>query len=313
MADASKDTPPPTHEGAAGKRPLSTQNSALSTSSSVLGPESSVLDVFCQKCGYNLRGNESERCPECGAEADLDALSQPQIPWVYRKARGRFRAYWQTVWLVMFHPRRLHEEMSRDVSEDHSRKFRRVTFLHVVVPFAVVVDGLYFADVAVRARGFNALEILGVCGGSAAALAFVWLFMWAISSIAGDFLRDDRISEEMQDRAVALSYYTCAPMLWMPLVGLMNVMVHITGKGLMLGSIYEAAAILIAACLPFVLLVWWVHSVLALARYVLHLSLWEQVRFEAIQLVLWLGTAVATLVALPLAILYLLVVPFSFF
>ncbi len=305
-ADASSDAPSLADHGAVGESRLSTQHSVLSTSSS-------VLDLFCQKCGYNLRGNESERCPECGAEADLDALSQPQIPWVYRKGRGLFRAYWQTVRLVMFRPRRLHEEMSRDVSEDHARKFRRVTFLHVVVPFAVVVDGLYFADVAVRARGFNALEILGVCGGSAAGLAFVWLFMWAISSISGDFFRDDRISPEMQDRAIALSYYTCAPMLGMPLVGLLNVIAQIPGKGLVLGSAFEAAAILIAGSLPLILLAWWVHSVLALARYVLHLSPWEQVRFEATQIVLWVGTAIATLVVLPLVILYLLVVPFSFF
>ena len=313
MADASKNTPSPPNARANRESPLSTQDSALSTSPSVLSPESSVLDLFCQKCGYNLRGNESERCPECGAAADLDALSQPQIPWVYRKGRGVFRAYWQTVWLVMFHPRRLQEEMSRDVGEDHARKFRSVTFLHVVAPFAIVFNGLYFADIAVRARGFDALEILSVCGGSMAVLVCVWLFMWAISSIAGDFLRDDKISEEMQDCAVALSYYTCAPMLWMPLVGLINVMVHITGKGLILGSIFEMAAILIAGCLPLALLAWWVHSVLALARYALHLSPWEQVRFEATQIVLWLGIAVATLLVLPLAIFYLIVVPFSFF
>ena len=260
-----------------------------------------------------MRGNESERCPECGAAADLDALSQPQIPWVYRKGKGLFRSYWQTVWLVMFHARRFHEEMSRDISEDHARKFRRVTFLHVVVPVAVVASGLYFADVAVRTRGFNALEILGVGGGSAAALACVWLFLWATSSIAGDFLRDDRISEELQNRAVALSYYTCAPMLGMPLVGLINIIVQVSCNGLILGSAIEAAAIIIAGCLPLILLAWWVHSVLALARYVLLLSLWEQVRFEATLFVLWVGTALATLVVLPLAIFYLLVVPFSFF
>ena len=275
--------------------------------------QASVLDLFCQKCGYNLRGNESERCPECGAAVDLDALSQPQIPWVYRKARGSFRSYWQTVWLVMFRPRRLHEEMSRTVSEEHARKFRRVTFLHVVVPLAVVFDGGYFVGVISGAFALNLPVALAVCAGSAAALACVWLFLWAISSIAGDFLRDDRISAEMQHRAVGLSYYTCAPMVWMPLVGLINVIVQIPGKGLILGSAFEAAAILIAGSLPVILLGWWVHSLMALARYVLQLSPWEQVRFEATQIILWLGTAIATLAILPLAILYLLAVVSSFY
>jgi len=25
-------------------------------------------DVFCQSCGYNLRGLTGDRCPECGAD-----------------------------------------------------------------------------------------------------------------------------------------------------------------------------------------------------------------------------------------------------
>ncbi len=305
-ADAAKNTPSPAQDGIAGERPLSTQDSALSTSSS-------VLDLFCQKCGYNLRGNESERCPECGAAADLDALSQPQIPWVYRKGRGLFRAYWQTVWLVMFHPRRLHEEMSRDVSEDHARKFRRATLLCVVLPLLLVINGVYYVGVITGSLLLDLTIALSVFGTAAVALACAWLFMWAVSSIAGDFLRDARIAPEMQDRAVALSYYTCAPMLGMPLVGLINILAQIPGNGLILGSTLEMAAILIAGGLPPVLMGLWVHSVLTLARYVLHLSLWEQVRFEATQIALWLGTAVATLVVLPLAILWLLAAVLSFF
>ncbi len=313
MADAPPSTPSPPNDRDDRAGPLSTQNSALNTSSSALSTSSSVLDFFCQKCGYNLRGNESERCPECGAAADLDALSQPQIPWVYRKGRGLFRSYWQTVWLVMFHPRRLHEEMSRDISEDHARNFRRATLLCVVLPLLLVTNGVYYVGVITGALLLDFTIALSVFGATAGALACVWLFMWAISSIAGDFLRDDRISAEMQDRAVALSYYTCAPMVCMPLVGLINIIVQVSCDGLVLGSAIEAAAILIAGCLPLILLAWWVHSVLALARYVLHLSLWEQIRFEATQIVLWLGTAVATLVVLPLAILYLLAVGFSFY
>ena len=27
-------------------------------------------DIFCQRCGYNLRGLTGNRCPECGGSLD---------------------------------------------------------------------------------------------------------------------------------------------------------------------------------------------------------------------------------------------------
>ncbi len=73
------------------------------------------LDIYCQKCGYNLRGLTAERCPECGRS--LEGLRSPVslIPWVHRREIGRLRAYWKTVWLVMFRQGQFCWEIARSV------------------------------------------------------------------------------------------------------------------------------------------------------------------------------------------------------
>ena len=40
-------------------------------------------DTSCPACGYGLRGAESERCPECGAQFELRLGSDPKLgPWL---------------------------------------------------------------------------------------------------------------------------------------------------------------------------------------------------------------------------------------
>ena len=73
-------------------------------------------DLFCQQCGYNLRGLTSDRCPECGRSLDGLRGTVPPIPWVHRKEIGWFRVYWKTVWTATFRQQDLCDEMGRPVS-----------------------------------------------------------------------------------------------------------------------------------------------------------------------------------------------------
>ncbi len=312
MAGAPKNTPSPAQEDTAGKRPLSAQDSALSDSSSVLSPESSVLDLFCPKCEYNLRGIESAHCPECGIAVDLAVLRQAQIPWVDRKAKGLFRSYWRTVWLASFRPRRLRRELNCTVSLVHARKFRRATFLQTILLLGVVGLIVYASDL-IRSRSFDVVKMFDMCVLGSVALACLWVCLWAISNIAGDVFRDERLPPEMQDRAVALSYYLCAPLAWMWLVLLINLIVRSLDNWIYVSLTFEDAAIITAGCLPLVLPAWWFHSLTVLAQSVLQLDPLEQLRLQMLQIVLWIGTAIATLVILPPAIIYLILVVSSFF
>ena len=93
----------------------------------------------CAACGYDLRGLEQFRCPECGLEFDPSRLPRADIPWLKRgdiltdaNATGGVNplfAYWRTVWLVLARPRRLGEMVWQDVDVDaaETARFRWVT------------------------------------------------------------------------------------------------------------------------------------------------------------------------------------------
>ena len=59
-------------------------------------------DVECARCGYNLRGLERSRCPECGLEFDWEEVLNPNLrphPYLYEHHGGRrkFRRLIRTV------------------------------------------------------------------------------------------------------------------------------------------------------------------------------------------------------------------------
>src|SRR5258707_5024806 len=100
-----------------------------------IAPPTSDDDALrCPACDYDLRALAGERCPECGLAIDRAALSQSQIPWSHRGRIGRFRAYRKTVWMVFRHPKKVAADVSRPVSLDDARRFRRVTVLLTFLP-----------------------------------------------------------------------------------------------------------------------------------------------------------------------------------
>ena len=119
-------------------------------------------DLFCQTCGYNLRGLTGNRCPECGGSLDGVRSLVPQIPWVCRKETGWFRAYWRTAWFVMFRQARFCDEMARPVSYRDSQLFRWVTIGIVYLP--VLLAGLAFVVTHANTPSTNDLGSWDVWG-----------------------------------------------------------------------------------------------------------------------------------------------------
>jgi hypothetical protein len=102
--------------------------------------DASSADLFCPGCGYNLRGIESDRCPECGKAFQRHQLSASQIPWTHRHHIGRFRAFLQTVSTAAFHPQLLANSIQADLSRRDARWFVALC----VLPLAAGLGMLLF-------------------------------------------------------------------------------------------------------------------------------------------------------------------------
>jgi hypothetical protein len=164
-------------------------------------------DLFCPECGYSLRGLTSERCPECGLLLDFIESEVSLIPWERRREIGRLRAYW------MFRNKVLCRAAYRPVSYRDAQLFRWITLLHVFVPLVFVLP-LWHAtspgtlEDVVDEVGYWFVGLACVC---------VLLGLAALTGLPSYFFHPRYLSTELQNRAVALSYYGCASLALTPL------------------------------------------------------------------------------------------------
>ncbi|HEX4793998.1 MAG TPA: hypothetical protein VH370_09410 [Humisphaera sp.] len=164
-------------------------------------------------------------CPECGIAVDREALARSQIPWSHRKQIGWWRAYWRTVKLVVFKSKILASEVARPVSYRDAQLFRAITIALAIVP-AVIVVGVWWMTARDWERSNLAgdvvpfswypTEIVGgwiTVGGSIiplGALAAIGALL-SVTGVQSYFFHPRSLPIIWQNRAVALSYYTCAP------------------------------------------------------------------------------------------------------
>ncbi len=303
MADASKNTPSPEQEGTTGERPCSTQQSALSTSPS-------VLDVFCPKCIYNLRGIESDRCPECGYSLAFLKIAESQIPWVHREQIGRFRAYWQTVWWATFRRLKFGEELARPMSVPDARRFHCVTMCHVYLAIVVLTGLLVLEGPESWRAAFYDHTARTVC--VIVVMHFCVLLAFGVSCrIGGDTMRNKNMPAGRQAQALGLGYYAAGAFAWLPLTWPLMFLAF------ELMIIYErvwyvATAYGILGCILFLFSgLLWLYDLMYIERCAVHRSSAEQAKAGLKQMLL-LGSAESViLIVLPLAIAYIALIFYS--
>ena len=181
-------------------------------------PES-ASGLTCPECGYDLRAIESDRCPECGLAIDRAAMSVSRIPWAHRRTIGRFRAYWRTNLMVIFRPRRLADEAARPVGLADAMRFRWVTVGLAWLPIVLSAIAIVVFDWDEVIGGWHSPDSrLGWCLEAGAHLALVFalgLALLMVSGVGSYFFHPPGLRIVQQNRAIALSYYTCAPLAWL--------------------------------------------------------------------------------------------------
>jgi len=203
---------------------------------------------FCPACGYDLRGIDSDRCPECGLA--LNVAAGFTIPWSHRKEMGRLKAFWRTVRLASVQPKRLAMAVAEPVEYAAAQRFRWVVIalasLPPIVFFLVVVwckGGTGFLSVV----GSDLRSFLPWLGNPLRELAVIWsagatlvpvlpigmvAMFYLATGAAGYWFRPAHMSVARQNRAVAISRYACAPLAWLPLpVALAAAVVALTVSG----------------------------------------------------------------------------------
>jgi len=223
--------------------PPSTEETAAAAS-----VEPPADELYCPECGYNLHALESiGRCPECGLTIDRAGFARSRIPWVHRRHLGRIRAYWRTLWLAILKPGTIAAEASRRVDYRDAQKFRFVTaFVAAVSVIAGLVGAMVWYGSAAIYSFITPATIPGWGLGTQASPMFDLVIPWdagatwppvvplaalltsvLVTGVASYWFHPRSISVVRQNRAIALSYYACAPMTmaFIPLLTLVAVAV----------------------------------------------------------------------------------------
>jgi len=249
-------------------------------------------DVLCPQCGYSLRGLLANRCPECGVGFDRATLTASNIPWVWRRAIGRWWAYGQTVWMVVRHNDRLCDEFALPVSFRDAQRFRWTTVLHAYLPL-LAVTLLGYAGCWGFPSQTEAIRFLFDEWWPTLSLHLgVLVLLAAATGVPSYFFHPRSLPLEQQNRAIALSYYTCAPLSWTCLALLVAVLIK-TQLALLAGLVLMLSQSLL----------WWWYLV-RLARRTLCEASGRIVVVAVAVPIAWLAIAVLSLVGVPYLVNY---------
>ena len=199
-------------------------------------------DPLCPQCGYNLRGLDAGRCPECGLPAGSASVARTAIPWAYRQTLGWLPAYRRTAWLATVNPRKFATEVDNPAGYRDALRFRLLTCLLATVPVSVVGVGIMawygsagfltlLSPYLINGLMHMTEETLDPTIPWAFTFAIPWesgatlpgvlpaaLFLAAVlvSGVASYAFHPRRLPVVRQNRAVALSHYASAPLVLLP-------------------------------------------------------------------------------------------------
>lgn len=304
---------------------MSQPSAETAESAPASSPPAASDDLYCPACGYNLHAIEGiARCPECGLAIDRAGLARSRIPWVHRRHVGRIRAYWRTLWLATLHPATLAAEASRRVDYRDAQRFRFVTAAVAAAPIVAALVGamLWYGSAAIFSAATPAL-LSGWAGTGPASTWWDARIPWEagatwspviplaailavvlVTGVASYGFHPGSIPVVRQNRAIALSYYGCAPMALVSIPIVLAVAVKVMREAgldnqanatwtivrlLNIGVAISGALLFVAA---------W-RSTMTLLRRTTHAGPGRTIVAGAMIPLAWLGCAVLVLAVLP--------------
>lgn len=264
------------------------------------GPPDPYRDPFCPGCGYCLRGLTSALCPECGASVADVRAGASQIAWIRRRQIGYFRAFWRTVFQVLFRTQAFCRESARPVSYRDAVRFHLAAVAHAFAG-VLAATGVWMLD---DWTGFVGM-VTGVgVWFTVLCYAAIWVGLVAASGVHTYWFHPRQLDVAMQNRVLALSRYAAAPLAVVPLLGLAAyASLRPTPQNDVL-----AAGLQIAAAVLIGLIVWalW-HPLIGFARRLLPTRLRRWVVIWIVPLIALLTFALI-LVGIPAIALYVAVI-----
>lgn len=180
--------------------------------------DTEAIELRCPACDYDLRALSGDRCPECGLLVDRQRLSVSRIPWIHRAQISRVRAYWGTVMLAWRHPFALAQNVAMPLELQDAKRFQRVTVFLAYFPLLVLGAVALIANNNTRFDLFDLTHGPQNTGYILQLLLYVviaisgWLFLLTATGVASYFFHPKSLSVSRQNRAIAISYYACAPL-----------------------------------------------------------------------------------------------------
>jgi hypothetical protein len=200
---------------------------------------------------------------------------------------------------------RLRNEAALPVSYPDSQSFRWLVIAHLylLVLVATVLTVLFGDKLWIDPLQFeNGAGWLGLLGSAAIIHIGIVGYLAAITGLPSYFFHPRQLSVEQQNRAVALSYYACAPLAWLLLAA-----VILTGGTLIREQFADHLAgwiaLIVGGLIAFCSIIAWPIALRFFGRTAL-----GGVRPERISILLpllWLGVTGAIVVVYPLIVLFI--------
>ena len=285
-------------------------------------------ELFCPGCGYSLRGIASANCPECGLAIDRSEASVSRIPWEHRRRIGYFRAYWRTLRMPATSVAR---DVIRPVNYRDARLFQCITVLLVGLPSGALgllpLPNYMYKGLGSSLQSWPitmpagwmidlTLPIVAGVGLKFVVPIAVVLFLLAMTGVPSYFFHPPHLSVVQQNRAIALSYYACTPLVFLLLPTLVAWAAVPTLYQLSWFTVNEALAGFAAgATVIFTPLIILVILLIGYVRMLRSATVCTTARVIAMLVLLplaWVSLAALTLVALPWVVGYVMMIVWSF-